>query len=118
MEECPKCGGDLRPKDHGLHPLHWALGKPICPTCYMATQPQRLERGKHREVFDVQQYPTLFKQRLFAEIRELVAERNGLRSDTNGVRAEIANVAANEVKTSFARMSLFRRMKAAIRGSF
>lgn len=106
-KKCPRCSGELRPKGHGLHPLHWALDRPICPTCWLATQSQRLERIKVREVFDAAQYPTAFRKRLIDEIRSLTKERENIRSSA---KAEISSIQA-VVYGSLRKLTLWQRVK-------
>ena len=97
-QQCPKCKGELRPKDHGLHHLHWALDRPICPSCYIATQSERLARGKHREIFDVNQYPTMFKKRMFEELKALAEERNAVKRSLGAEREAAKEAIRAEVR--------------------
>lgn len=88
-ETCPRCSKALRPTDHGLHHLHWALGRPVCPSCWIATQPQRLERTKAREIFDASQFPTAFRKRMWDEAKAALAERNRYVRDRDRAKDEL-----------------------------
>lgn len=97
-ERCPKCHKALRPTGHGLHHLHWALGRDICPACYLETQPLRLQRLKIREIFDATQYPTAFRKRMWDEAKAAMAERNRCIRDRDKVKAELrAEIHAEEM---------------------
>jgi hypothetical protein len=108
---CPKCKGELRPKGHGLHPLHWAVDRPVCPACWMKTQPERLARQKHKEVFDAVQYPTAFRKRINDEIRALSKERDNIRRAAESEMKSLKAMVYGSIKN----LSVWQRIKLCFR---
>lgn len=114
-KECQRCRGELRPQNHGLHKLHWALDRPICPKCWLETQPERLERGKAKEVFNASLYPDQAKKRLWDEIRSLVKEREDIRlsasKEIESLRRVVYDGVRDQLESSIRRMSLWNRLR-------
>jgi len=111
-DKCPRCQGELKPTNHGLHHLHCALGRSICPRCYVDTQPARTARydAKHRG-----KYEATVRSKILDDLKQLSEERASLRklatdervSLMQSIRSQVAAEEADKIR----RLSLIAKIR-------